>query len=666
MDGGRGYDLGSLAAAMLQASANTAFQVGQLAETLQQAEARRTAAQGYRTLKPKRDITTVTAESAKVLLLEQVQFAVDLGELGIPTASEAAYRQLRAAASGRAKDTIDLALSHGNGLAYATHLEQQKAAGAPQAQVDHLGSLLYQGLMQELERVVHLTSERRTQIAVGMYNEARMTHDTAKAAEEFLTRYRRGRYLMHLTGLLPDRNAMIQNLAAQGVDAATVQAVDGALANADRRDLNDVLESRLSASPYAFIKLQPVQPTTVEAILELVQRWIESQNKRPDPSPVINAMGQIPADSGWSESEWRLWLGSPAGGFPAQGGSGGLGGLLDEERRMISRIGQETNAAQMAAMGKGKGKGKSSGKFQGSKAYGGSPGKGTGGVKASPSNLCTERGCLTRHSDVITCPGRRAARDIKYRSGEGKCDHLIYGKFKCDSANHWRRHHREQLEEEALKGQSPSRTFPTKGGKKGKGRGKGKIRTGASLDGEHSWDEEVWDQPWDDFAGYDGEWDAAAWADSSLGWDEYSTYSSQEAHEEPWAAEEDGAVGLSAVRSLYEAFAQKSNETLDGVLAALREQKGASSSTLDTSTHNPCGAEASKSNLPTQTGAASSQVAAGKSLGQGSGMSSLERAEAWSAGKTNEMIEQMAGRSLPGTAGRIGLDVAWGRSGAQL
>ena len=39
--------------------------------------------QGYRALKPKKDMTKVTAEDAPTLMVELAQFEVDLGELGV-------------------------------------------------------------------------------------------------------------------------------------------------------------------------------------------------------------------------------------------------------------------------------------------------------------------------------------------------------------------------------------------------------------------------------------------------------------------------------------------------------------------------------------------------------------------------------------------------------
>ena len=43
-------------------------------------------------------------------MLELDQFGVDLGELGVHLQTEAAYRQLRAQCSGKARDVLDLEL----------------------------------------------------------------------------------------------------------------------------------------------------------------------------------------------------------------------------------------------------------------------------------------------------------------------------------------------------------------------------------------------------------------------------------------------------------------------------------------------------------------------------------------------------------------------------
>ena len=53
-------------------------------------------------------MTRIKAQDARSLMVELAQFEVDLGELGVPVYSEAAYRQLRAMADGKAKEVIDL------------------------------------------------------------------------------------------------------------------------------------------------------------------------------------------------------------------------------------------------------------------------------------------------------------------------------------------------------------------------------------------------------------------------------------------------------------------------------------------------------------------------------------------------------------------------------
>ena len=65
--------------------------ISNLVQVIQAGEAGRQANQGYRQLKAKRDITNISASSCKILMLEMVQFDVDLGELGIYRLSEAAY-----------------------------------------------------------------------------------------------------------------------------------------------------------------------------------------------------------------------------------------------------------------------------------------------------------------------------------------------------------------------------------------------------------------------------------------------------------------------------------------------------------------------------------------------------------------------------------------------
>ena len=70
---------------------------------------------GYRALKPKKDMTKITADDARKLMGEISSFEIDLNELGIAKLSEAAYRQLRAMAEGKAKDVVDIETVQGRG-----------------------------------------------------------------------------------------------------------------------------------------------------------------------------------------------------------------------------------------------------------------------------------------------------------------------------------------------------------------------------------------------------------------------------------------------------------------------------------------------------------------------------------------------------------------------
>ena len=246
--------------------------------------------------------------------------------------------------------------------------------------------------------------------------------------------------------------------------------------------------------------------------------------------------------------------------------------MLEQERRRITRISQEGNASQMAGMGKGKGKKGfgsfgSKGKGKGysdnkplSKAFG--KGKGTPGA-----NLCREPGCLTRHSDVATCPGILAKKDPKYRSGDGKCDHMIYGKYKCDSCNHWRRHHVEQLEAE----RGSAGGGPSFGGKsKGKGKKGGYLSSGYAYGEEHNegyWQEYAEPNEPDSYEWTEGAWGAESqWSYSAAG----STESWPADVPQPWVPDDQPGDEWAAHRDLYQAFAQKSNETLEGVIRELR------------------------------------------------------------------------------------------------
>ena len=112
--------------------------LGQTIVTAQQEQA------GYRHLKPKKDVTKVTCDGAEELLVEMVQFEVDLGELGININSEAAYRQLKAAVQGKAREVLDLEQVRGGPISQLLfNLDAAVNAGAPKQTRDAIGGELY-------------------------------------------------------------------------------------------------------------------------------------------------------------------------------------------------------------------------------------------------------------------------------------------------------------------------------------------------------------------------------------------------------------------------------------------------------------------------------------------------------------------------------------------
>ena len=121
----------------------------------------------------------------------------------------------------------------------------EKAASNPnvgQVQRDQVGTWLIRQVSAQLERAAHLTPERRVRIALDIDAEAVMHGDTAADAEVFLTKWRRGRYVLHVAGVINGSEAILLDLRNQGVQdfSAIVRAL---LVNA-RRDMNDLLEKR--------------------------------------------------------------------------------------------------------------------------------------------------------------------------------------------------------------------------------------------------------------------------------------------------------------------------------------------------------------------------------------------------------------------------------------
>ena len=107
---GLGMNLMDAFAGLVQTVAATSEAVAGLANAFRNDRGQNPQAECYRHLKPKKDLQKITAIDAKTLMIELADFEVDLGELGVPTQSEAAYRQLRAVYQGRTLDVVDLEL----------------------------------------------------------------------------------------------------------------------------------------------------------------------------------------------------------------------------------------------------------------------------------------------------------------------------------------------------------------------------------------------------------------------------------------------------------------------------------------------------------------------------------------------------------------------------
>ena len=198
--------------------------VGQMAQTLQQQSQQAQDghgssgsrdAGGYRSLKAKKEISVITAENASTLMFELDQFDVDLGELGIPVQSESAYRHIRSACTGKARDVLDLEIEHDQGKALRLALEDAIRNNSGAVARDYAGGRLHMHCVQSLENSVRLTKDKRTQIAQEYYAEAKMSDDTIREAEEFLCKWRRARRLLYREGLVKPSGEHIVGLAQQ-------------------------------------------------------------------------------------------------------------------------------------------------------------------------------------------------------------------------------------------------------------------------------------------------------------------------------------------------------------------------------------------------------------------------------------------------------------------
>ena len=238
-----------------------------------------------------------------------------------------------------------------------------------------------------------------------------MKGETMESAIRFLQEYRRGRLAMIRAGLLPDFSAMLSDPQLAHIGPDLQAQLQNVAQVAEKRDVIDLLETRVARPVFEYIKQRPTQPTTVNEVLGLVQQWAESKRRGAQVSGYVNTVQE--------EGERRQWSGD-----------------------RVAAVGDTaTSAALMAGAGAplpvpilGKGKGK-------------------GEAPECPT-------CKGRHGDVRVCPSTTFARsDSKFQPNPAlQCRWRCFMRYRCNGRGHLARHHMAQVKSEKPDG---------KGGNKG-------------------------------------------------------------------------------------------------------------------------------------------------------------------------------------------------------
>ena len=181
-------------AQMLQALTNsslmTAASIRELAQVSYYNQQSQQDKQGFRQLKPKRDVTKVTASDARVLMTELIDFELDLQELGVTDLTETAFFQLRAVAEGEAKDIIELMMlepHHRDMHIYALNCPsgprfmRNGQYGSGYARQTTFNQL-YQDAVSALRQKKGLTDSKIRELALDGSKAARMIRNTAEDA----------------------------------------------------------------------------------------------------------------------------------------------------------------------------------------------------------------------------------------------------------------------------------------------------------------------------------------------------------------------------------------------------------------------------------------------------------------------------------------------------
>jgi hypothetical protein len=187
--------------ALTQSSVMTANALQQMGGFIAEESTKRQANQGYRSLKPKRDVTQIRCNDAPTFMEEIMCFETDLHELGVTTTGEAAFFQLRAVAIDHGRDVLDFALSrepmfplHTQAMSAQTgdKLLPNGEPGRGYVRATCFEAL-YQYAIIELKKSVNLTEEKVVDMATKKRDAAKMRGNTVSDARQFLRDLLKGR-----------------------------------------------------------------------------------------------------------------------------------------------------------------------------------------------------------------------------------------------------------------------------------------------------------------------------------------------------------------------------------------------------------------------------------------------------------------------------------------
>jgi hypothetical protein len=243
-----GTDMGQMFAALTNASLTSTAMLHELGGIISQQATRQQANQGYRTLKPKRDITQVTCATAELLMAELIDFEIDLQELGVRQRAEAAFFQLRAVCQGQAKDIFELALvsepmqsmhQQAHWFPQGDEYTEQGMQGRGYCRTQALQAL-YTMIIAQLRAAVNLTDQRMEQFADDRSGAARMRGETADDAITFLKEFRQSRLARMRAGLIPHDPSVLQDPRVLQAPPYVQQLLQKQVMQAARNEVMDI------------------------------------------------------------------------------------------------------------------------------------------------------------------------------------------------------------------------------------------------------------------------------------------------------------------------------------------------------------------------------------------------------------------------------------------